>query len=213
MKTLSKFKTAEPPVRSSNSLRLASNVTDGETITISNEVYEIDTAASPGAITAGNIRIDCTGGVTPATVNTAIVNAVNANSRLVSAYAIGTNEILFVSRLDGTPRPYTCSTTMVGVNNVWIYGQFAGGTDGFAAFQMLSRSVYAGDVALGTLRFVFSFKVNTFAALVRSSNIVKSWGGTLGKFSLSGSYTGLVLTNNGTVDFAVGDIVTVFASE
>jgi len=34
-----------------NVLRLASNVADGETITIGADVYEIDTAA-PGAVTA-----------------------------------------------------------------------------------------------------------------------------------------------------------------
>ena len=213
MKTLSKIKLAEPPVRSSNGLRLVSNISDGETLTIGNEVYEFDTAVSPGVVTAGNIRIDCSGGVTPATVINGIANTVSANSRLVSAYSMGPNEILFASRLDTSPRTFTCATTMAGANNVWIYGVFAGGTDGFAACQMLSRSVSSGDVALGTVRFVFPFKVNTYLAVVRSSSIVKAWGGTLGKFSLSGSYTGLVLTNNGTVDFASGDNVTVLASE
>ena len=50
MKTLSNVKAASRGRRAINVLRLASNVADAETITIGSEVYEIDTAAAPGAM-------------------------------------------------------------------------------------------------------------------------------------------------------------------
>src|ERR1043165_4822546 len=95
MRTIKDVKDNLKPRRAMNVLRLAANVADAETITIGSEVYEIDTAAAPGAITAGNIRVDCNAGVTPTIASAAIVAAINANTRLgLTAVAISVNEIL-----------------------------------------------------------------------------------------------------------------------
>src|ERR1041385_3024534 len=82
MRTLKDIKDALRGRRAVNVLRLASNVAEAATITSGGEVYEIDTAADPGAITAGNIRVNCNGGVTPTIASAAIVAAINANTRL-----------------------------------------------------------------------------------------------------------------------------------
>src|SRR5882672_10222058 len=95
MKTLSNLKNATTGRCAVNVLRLASNVADGETITIGGEVFEIDTAAAPGAITAGNIRVDCNAGVTPTIASAAIVAAIKANTRQgLFVEAISVNEVL-----------------------------------------------------------------------------------------------------------------------
>ena len=82
MRTIKDVRDNLRPRRAMNVLRLASNVADAETITLGTEVYEIDTAAAPGAITAGNIRVDCNAGVTPAIAAPSIVAAINANTKL-----------------------------------------------------------------------------------------------------------------------------------
>jgi hypothetical protein len=94
MRTIKDVRDNLRPRRAMNVLRLASNVADAETITIGTEVYEIDTAVAPGVITAGNIRVDCNAGVTPAVAAPAIVAAINANTKLgLTALAISVNEI------------------------------------------------------------------------------------------------------------------------
>src|SRR6185436_14624841 len=99
--------------RAMNVLRLASNVADGETITIGAEVYEIDTAAAPGAVTAGNIRVDCNAGVTPTIASASIVAAINANTRLgLTAVGISVNEILVFTNSDSSGIGIACSETL-----------------------------------------------------------------------------------------------------
>src|SRR5947207_7426660 len=113
MKTLSNVKAASRGRRAINVLRLASNVADAETITIGSEVYEIDTAAAPGAITAGNIRVDCNAGVTPAVASAAIVAAVNANTKLgLTALVISVNEILVYTNSESAALALACAETL-----------------------------------------------------------------------------------------------------
>src|SRR5512137_1797623 len=49
--------------RAQNVLRVAAATQDGETVTIGTQVYEIDTTAVAG-ITAGRVRVNCSGGST-----------------------------------------------------------------------------------------------------------------------------------------------------
>src|SRR5258708_4024165 len=95
MKTISDVKNYSTGRRAMNVLRLASDSADGETITIGRDVYEIDTAANPGAVTAGNIRVNCNAGVTPTIASAALVTAINANNtHKLTAVAISVNEVL-----------------------------------------------------------------------------------------------------------------------
>src|SRR4051812_50124512 len=117
MRTIKDVRDNLRPRRAMNVLRLASNVADGETITIGTEVYEIDTAAAPGAVTAGNIRVDCNAGVSPAVASAAIVAAINANTK----YGLTAGGVLMKEN------PRFCNR---GGLPVWVGGAGAAGGGG-----------------------------------------------------------------------------------
>ncbi|MFH1496563.1 MAG: hypothetical protein ABII82_01940 [Verrucomicrobiota bacterium] len=70
-----------------NTLSIVSTRTGHPTVT---RVYELDTAAAPGAITAGRVRVDISGGATAAQTVTALVAAINGDGdRVCEAVDIG----------------------------------------------------------------------------------------------------------------------------
>src|SRR6185295_12193417 len=159
MRTIKDIKDNLRPRRAVNVLRLASNVADGETITIGSEVYEIDTAAAPGAITAGNIRVDCNAGVTPTIASAAIVAAINANTKLgLTAVAISVNEVLVFTNSDSSAIALPCAETLAGANNAWAVAAFYGGdASGVRGLRAAQRVPNAQEVAIGNMHFVFPF--------------------------------------------------------
>jgi hypothetical protein len=209
MKTLSQTKTALGHSRLAlNVLRLASNVADGETITIGNETYEIDTAAAPGAVTAGNIRVDCSAGVTPTQASAALVAAVNANSRQgLQAEAISVNEVA----IWGPTGNLDCSETLAGSNNAWHNTAtfFGSSSAQVRARDQAARAAVAKEVTLGNMHFLFPFRPASVLVQVRTAaGVAKAWDGviTLSNYRVT-------LDNSGSTDFAATDIVTVSASE
>src|SRR5438552_18589953 len=152
MRTLKDVKDNLKPRRAMNVLRLASNVADAETITIGSEVYEIDTAAAPGAITAGNIRVDCNAGVTPTTASAAIVAAINANTKLgLTAVAISVNEVLVYTNAETSALALPCSETLAGANNAWNATACYGGEAAVPAGMLVSMPTpNAQEVTLGS---------------------------------------------------------------
>ncbi len=207
MKTISLDKAAHVGRRYSNVLRLASNVADAETLTIGNEVYEIDNNA---AVTAGNILVDCSGGLTPTLAGAALVATINARTQQgITAKAISVNEILIVTRIGIAGRALACSETLAGANNAWAAGAMYGGSDIYKGVQLQARAVNANEVALAAMRFAFPF--NPLAALVQvrtAAGASKAWGGTT---TLTGDRVDLA--NTGSTDLAATDVVTVFAGE
>ena len=210
MKSLSYSKAANAGRRFSNVLRIASNVADAETVTIGNEVYEMDTTAYPGAITAGNIRVDCSSGVTPTIAGASLVAAINANSQQgIVAKVISANEVLIATKVGVAGRQIACAETLAGANNAWAAAAMYGGADAFKGEQLQARAANATEVALGTMRFVFPFLPVAAVVQVRTAaGAVKAWGGnttlTLDRVDLA---------NTGATDIAATDIVTVLASE
>lgn len=210
MKSLTKLKRAISAQPFQNSLRLASNVADGETITIGGVVFEIDTAADPGAITAGNVRVNCTAGVTPTLASAAIVAAINSNTSLgITAVAPTVNEILIYSK-PGRNQAHACTETLAGSNNAW--GAAAMGGSNASDFQVVNfrqRTVTATDVALGFARFVYSFTPTKFMIQIRSSaGALKTWDGAA---IISGNRIDVDIT--GSSDWAAGDTISIIASE
>lgn len=211
MRTLKDIKDALRGRRAVNVLRLAANVADGETITIGGEVYEIDTAADPGAITAGRIRVNCNAGVTPSIASAAIVAAINANTLLgLTAVAISVNEILVFTNNDTSALTLPCSETLAGANNQWSAATFTGGQLAKPqGVSMAQRTPNATEVAIGNLHFVFPFAVGAAMAQVRSSTgAAKAWDGVL---TISGSR--VTLDNAGATDWAATDTVAVLAHQ
>lgn len=208
MKTLSNVKNQLAANRPSvNILRLASNVADTETITIGGEVYEFDTAAAPGAITAGRIRVDVNAGVTPTIASAALVAAINTNNKQrLRATAISVNEVA-VECLDGTALP--CAETLAGANNAWEAAAMYGGTsaDSFRGVAMASKAASAQDVALTALRFFFPFTVVSAIVVVRTAAGVQDTAPD-GAVTISGNRVSVAV---GTT-IAATDVVTVLAS-
>ena len=193
-----------------NVLRLASNVADAETITIGTEIYEIDTAAAPGAVIAGNIRVDCNAGVTPAVASAAIVAAINANTKYgLTALAISVNEILVFANSDVSPIGLACAETLAGANNAWAAAAFYGGeATGIRGLRVAQRNPNAQEVSIGNMHFVFPFPVLAVLVQVRSSTgAAKAWDGVA---SVNGAR--VTLDNAGATDWAATDTVAVLAS-
>ena len=211
MKTISSVKLVEAGRRYCNVLRLASNVADTETVTIGSEVYEVDTAADPGALTgAGNFRVNCSAGVTPTIASAALVAAINANTQQgIVAKAISVNEVLIATKVGVAGRQLACAETLAGANNAWAAASMYGGSDVFKGVQLQGRAVNATEVALAAMRFAFPF--NPVSALVQvrtSAGAPKAWGGTT---TLTADRVDLA--NTGSTDLAATDVVTVFAGE
>lgn len=211
MKVLSSLKTAEARQPYINVLRLAANVADAETVTIGDQVYEFDTAASP-TITAGRTRVDVNAAQTPTAASAALVLAINNNAQsTVAAVAISVNEILIWSK-DGVGTPLTCTETLAGANNQWsAAAMYATGTNiDFRAESVGSRVPTATEVAIGNMHFRYSFAVAAAIVAVRvtSTGVVKAWDGAM---TISGNM--VKLDNAGSTDWAATDTVTVFASQ
>lgn len=211
MKVLSSLKTAEARQPYINVLRLAANVADAETVTIGDQVYEFDTAASP-TITAGRIQVDVNAAQTPTAASAALVLAINNNANsIVSAVAISVNEILIWTK-PGQERAIACTETLAGANNAWAAAaMFAASTNtDYRGSAMGSRVPTATEVAVGNMHFRYSFAVASAIAAVRvtSTGVAKAWDGAL---SISGNR--VTLDNAGSTDWAATDTVTVFASQ
>jgi hypothetical protein len=211
MKNLTSLKTAAARQPFINVLRLAANVADAETVTIGDQVYEFDTAASP-TITAGNIRVDVNAAQTPTAASAALVLAINNNAQsTVTAVAISVNEILIWSK-DGLGAALTCAETLAGSNNAWSAAAMYAATTNtdFRGMAMGARVPTATEVALGNLHFRFSFAVAAALVAVRvtSTGVVKAWDGAM---TISGNR--VTLDNAGSTDWAATDTVTVFASQ
>jgi hypothetical protein len=197
--------------RAMNVLWLSANVADTETITIGNEVYEIDTAANPGAITAGRIRVNCNAGVTPTIASAAIVAAINANTQQgIVAVAISVNEILIHTRDNVEARLLACTETLAGANNAWAAAaMYGGGAEGVKGVRLIQRAANAQEVSIGNAHFVFGFPVNHVTANVRTAaGVAKAWDGAI---TVTGNR--VKLDNAGASDWAATDILTVIAAE
>jgi len=211
MKTLSNLKTAARGRCAVNVLRLASNVADAETITIGSDVYEIDTAADPGAITAGRIRVNCSAGITPTVASAAIVAAINASNQYkLTAVAISVNEVLiFTQTGDSSSLTLACSETLGGANNAWMGAAMCCGQVSPESVAMGQRVPTAQEVAIGNMHWVFPFTLGSAIAIVRvtATGVVKAWDGAT---TISGRR--VTLDNAGSTDWAATDTVTVVAS-
>jgi hypothetical protein len=79
------------------SLTFTGSVSDGETVTIGGRVYEFDTAANPGSITAGRVRVNVNGGATASAAVTALVTAITGDSSAVVTAVDDTGDVVTVT--------------------------------------------------------------------------------------------------------------------
>lgn len=147
----------DPGACAGNVIRLASNVVDGETLTIDAQVYEF---TDDGALTTpSNIPVDISGGVTPTIVAPILTSTINlTNNQNIFAEKITVNEISLRKTKSGVDTT-VCSTTMGGANNA-IGANFYGGQAPISSLrrQSNSRVPTTQEVAIGNMHFVYDFQ-------------------------------------------------------
>src|SRR5579872_4281381 len=85
----------EPGQKDINILRVASNVADGETVTIGADVYCFKASGNAGA---GQIKVDVSGGLTPTNATTQLAAAIAASgTAAIIATRMSANEIMIES--------------------------------------------------------------------------------------------------------------------
>jgi hypothetical protein len=192
-------------------LRIASDVADGETVTIGDDIYEFDTAADPGEITAGHIRVKVIDAQTPAAATPALVAAINASgTEAVTAVKVGDNEMLITFKAVGA---YTLALAedMAGENNAWDTAALRGGAvAGIKKVYHSMRVPNAAEVALGNMHFPLDFVPTYFAAvvIVTATGVPTAWNGAIKKTDW-----GVQIDNSGTTDWAATDTVCLVAYE
>lgn len=191
-------------------LRIASNVADGETITIGSTVFEVDTAADPGAITAGRVRVNCNAAVTPTEFGTQFVAAVNAQGLGVKAYKVSANVVVVYDEKPGRGQTLATTETLAGANNGWGASTLVriGPPQSAKNVAIQQRACNAVEDAAEVMAFYFPFTVASALVQVRRSGVIRAWDGAV--TTPSGGV--VVLTSSGTTDIDENDVVTVVAA-
>lgn len=195
-----------PGVKNIGVIRLAANVGDTETITIGDNTFEFDTDIEAN-ITKGNIRVDVSGGATPAAASVAFVAAVNKADIGVAAVKISDNEVALFS--DGV---LDLAETMAGVNNVVDTDTTRDGMAiGTKQFVSVSRVPNDTEVALGNVHIPLNFVPTTVFVQVRATatGIAVAWDGAVTITEGDNPY--ITLDNSGTTDWATTSTIHVIA--
>lgn len=198
-----------PGLKAVGVIRMASDVADGETVTIGGDVYEFDRAES--GVTAGRIAVTGHADDTPANASDALIATINSDGReLVTAVDISANEILLLSDSPGAV-VLALAETMAGSNNVVSAAAMYGGAA--AAAKRVATAVRvpnATEVALGNIHFGLDFTPTWVHAVVRttSTGVMAAWDGAI---TITG--TRVTLNNAGSVDWATTSTIYFMAWE
>lgn len=122
-------------VQSTGTLSITGDVANAETITIGGVTYEFDSAAPPGSVVAGNVRVDVSGGLGKAAAQAALITAINNyNGSVVVATAAGGDDMLATAKEYGTNGD-AIGTTKVCANASWAAVTLGSGADAVVALQ------------------------------------------------------------------------------
>jgi predicted secreted protein len=122
--------------QATGTLTFAAGVSDAETVTIGTDVYEFDTAAAPGAVTAGRIRVDVSGGAGAAAAETALVAAINGNDNsVVTAVGSGVADAVICTAKEYGTGGNAVVTTTTCADGSWGAGTLASGANSTIAYQ------------------------------------------------------------------------------
>jgi hypothetical protein len=116
--------------KASGTLTFTGVVADGQIVTIGTRVYEFDTAVAPGAITAGRVRVDVSGGVTAPQAVTALVAAITGDASAVVTALDGAGDTVAVTATAWGTAPNAYATTTTCANASWAKVTLEGGTVG-----------------------------------------------------------------------------------
>lgn len=196
-------------------LRIAANVADTETVTIGDDTYEFDRAVD--GVVSGNIAVTTHADDTPANATDALITAINTLGTMsVLAVDVSVNELVVFTAnrrggdIKGAAGSIAVSETMAGANNEWGGANIDDGRRFGSPTWMTTRVPTAQEVALGNMQFGVPFTpAHTMVQVnITGSGALKLWDG---KTFISGGQ--LNIANNGAVDWAVTDTVTILAQE
>ncbi|WP_061232493.1 hypothetical protein [Leptospira noguchii] len=170
----------DPGCLAINILRLASNVSDGETISIGALTYQFDRAQL--GVPEGRIAISTHSDDTPERVSTAIAGAINTQSRSeVLALKMSNNEMLTINKDFESLTSF--GSTMVGTNNQWASpNSIVGRKPGTVQSGFVKRNPTAVEVALGKMRFAFDFQPilqDIRVVLTNAPGVQVAWDGVV----------------------------------
>lgn len=113
------------PKKATGTLTISGVVADGQTVTIGSKVYEFDTNST---VTAGNIAVDVSGGLTAPAAVTALVSAITANDKVVDAVDGAGDTVVVTAKAVGTGGNVASTETMT--NGSWGDVTLTGGQYG-----------------------------------------------------------------------------------
>lgn len=145
----------ETPNAATNTLTFSDVVSDGETVTIGDEVYEFDTDSD---VADGNIPVDVSGGATASDAVTALVAAITAESALVNATDGTGDTVVATAKVAGTVgNSITTSTTCA--DGSWATPTMTGGSEG----TRLMVNTYT--IPAGSQSIIFAEPLNFYVGL------------------------------------------------
>lgn len=193
-------------------LRVENDGADEETVTIGNDVYELDRADD--GVTAGRIAVTTQSDDTPAEVTDALIAAINTSgTEPVLAIDIDANEVLVVAADGVGGNPVASDTTLAvaetlgGVDNEWDTAALRGGVAPEAERNLvvIARAPDATEVGTGNFHVVVPFTpLYTIVEVKDTNGDRKAWDGAT---SITGQR--VTLDNSGSTDWAATDEVTV----
>jgi hypothetical protein len=143
-------KTPVNAVAASGILTLTGAVSDGETVTIGDDVYEFDTNAS---VTAGNILVDVSAGATAPDAITALVSAITASGTEPITATDGAGDTVdIVADVKGT-LANSIGTVTDCANGSFGAANLEGGVDGTIAL--------ANEIAIDSSYLYYAIAANT----------------------------------------------------
>jgi len=148
------FVTSAPvnAVAATGTLTFSDSVSDTETVTIGDDVYEFDTDAS---VTEGNILVDVSGGATASAAVTALVAAINANDTQGVGAADGAGDTVVLTADTKGTVANAIATTETCANGAFGAATLEGGVDGTVGAK--------GQAYLDASYLYFAIATNTIA--------------------------------------------------
>lgn len=201
-----------PGSKARGMIYIGAEVTDGDTVTLGDNTYEFDTAADPGEVTEGNIRVDVSSAVTPANATDQLIAAINANETAFVAIDISTNLILLlgatvgVSAIDLT-ETFDSADNIVSVVTDKTYG---GAAPAIRSLYTFAHVPTAGEVTIGSIYLPCDPVPTSVIVQVRSTadGSAVAWDG---KITVDGTNKCIVLDNSGDVDWSDTDTIHIIA--
>lgn len=196
--------TNDPGIRACNTLRVAANVADAETIVIGARTYEFDRAAD--GVVSGNIAVTGHADDTPTNAISALVDIINVDVLSeVTAIKNSANEMFVYAKEAGDKRTAT-TETLAGANNGWSAATLLNGrAPGSQEYSVIRREPTAVEVALGVMHFCFDYPpvLSDIRVVVTATpGIALAWDGAV---TISGNR--LTINNTGSVDWSTTNTI------